>query len=104
MRNLNRAFLGKDRPTDVLSFPSGEPQEEAFLGDLAIDLAVAGRQAKRMGHSVDREIQILLTHGLLHLLGHDHEKDKGEMFSLQRRLVRQVFGSGSDGVPDETGG
>jgi probable rRNA maturation factor len=103
MRNLNRVFLDKDRPTDVLSFPSGDSPERPFLGDLAVDLAVAQRQARRLGHSVEREIQILLTHGLLHLLGHDHETDRGEMFSLQSRVVRQLFGTGPDGVPDEIG-
>lgn len=101
MRSLNRRHMGEDRPTDVLSFPSGEAD---FLGDLAIDLSYAARQAARRGHPVEREVQALLAHGLLHLLGHDHETDDGEMFRLQRRLVRAAFGPGPDGVPEEAAG
>ena len=100
MRTLNRSFLKKDRPTDVLSFPASDGGTGSFLGDLAIDLPYAERQARRRGHPVDRETQVLLAHGILHLLGHDHETDDGEMFDLQRKLVRKAFGSGPDGVPD----
>jgi len=70
-----------------------------FVGDVAIDVPYASRQARRQGHSLDREVQILLAHGILHLLGHDHEADDGTMFALQRRLVRRVFGPGPDGAP-----
>ena len=97
MRRLNREFRKVDRPTDVLSFPAGEP---AFLGDVAIDVPYAARQARKRGHALDREVQLLLAHGVLHLLGHDHETDQGEMFRLQRRLVRRAFGPGPDGVPE----
>lgn len=97
MRRLNRDWRRIDRPTDVLSFPSGEP---GFLGDVAIDVACAARQAKRRGHALDREVQLLLAHGVLHLLGHDHETDDGEMFRLQREVVRKAFGPGPDGVPE----
>lgn len=97
MRVLNRAWRRKDRPTDVLSFPSGEP---GSLGDIAIDLPYAARQARARGHATGREVQLLLAHGLLHLLGYDHERDDGEMFRLQRRLVREAFGAGPDGVPE----
>jgi len=98
MRGLNREWRGMDRPTDVLSFPSGE---KGFLGDLVIDLPYAARQARRLGHPVSREVQLLLAHGILHLLGHDHETDDGKMFRLQRRLVRRAFGPGPDGVPED---
>ncbi len=96
MRRLNREFRNIDRPTDVLSFPAGDP---SFLGDIAIDVPYAARQARRRGHSLDREVQLLLAHGVLHLLGHDHETDQGVMFRLQGRLVTKVFGPGPDGVP-----
>jgi len=98
MRRLNREFRTIDRPTDVLSFPAGDP---SFLGDVAIDVPYAARQAARRGHSLDREVQLLLAHGVLHLLGHDHETDDGRMFRLQGRLVRKVFGPGPDGVPED---
>ena len=96
MRTLNRRWRRLDRPTDVLSFPSGEMLS---LGDLVIDVPYARRQARLRGHSTARELQILLAHGLLHLLGYDHEKDDGTMFRLQRRLVLSAFGEGPDGVP-----
>ena len=98
MRRLNREFREIDRPTDVLSFPTGEP---GFLGDIAVDAPYAARQAARRRHSLDREVKLLLTHGILHLLGHDHETDDGTMFRLQGRLVRKVFGPGPDGVPED---
>ena len=98
MRRLNRDFRRIDRPTDVLSFPAGT---SGFLGDVAIDVPYAARQARRRGHSLEREVQLLLAHGVLHLLGHDHETDDGAMFRLQRRLVARVFGPGPDGVPEE---
>ena len=98
MRRLNREFRRIDRPTDVLSFPAGDP---SFLGDVAIDVPYAARQARRRGHPLDREVQLLLAHGVLHLLGHDHETDQGAMFRLQGRLVKKVFGPGPDGVPED---
>lgn len=97
MRGLNRAFRKEDRPTDVLSFPDGDG---GLLGDIVIDVPYAARQARRRGHSLAREVQVLLAHGVLHLLGHDHETDDGTMFRLQRRCVTAVFGSGPDGVPE----
>jgi probable rRNA maturation factor len=96
MRALNRAWRGLDRPTDVLSFGS---READLLGDVVIDVPYAARKARALGHALAREMQILLAHGLLHLLGHDHETDDGTMFRLQRRLVTAVFGRGPDGVP-----
>jgi len=97
MRRLNREYRRMDRPTDVLSFPSGGGP---LLGDVAVDVPYAARQARKRGHGLEREVQVLLAHGVLHLLGHDHETDGGEMFRLQRRLVRRVFGPGPDGVPE----
>ncbi|HEY3351586.1 MAG TPA: rRNA maturation RNase YbeY [Thermoanaerobaculia bacterium] len=101
MRTLNRTWRRIDRPTDVLSFlPFAEISSSSpFLGDLVIDVPYAARQARRRGHSAAREIQILLAHGLLHLLGYDHETDDGTMFRLQRRLILEAFGDGPDGVP-----
>jgi len=101
MRTLNRRFRSLDRPTDVLSFLPLEEfsSSSSFLGDLVIDAPYAARQARKRGHSTAREVQILLAHGVLHLLGYDHETDDGTMFRLQRRLVLSAFGPGPDGVP-----
>jgi probable rRNA maturation factor len=103
VRTLNREFRDRDRPTDVLSFPSGDPDAtmgSGFLGDIVIGVPYAARQARAQGHAVAREVQILLVHGILHLLGHDHERDGGEMFRLQARTVNRVFGKGPDGLPE----
>jgi len=94
MRELNRRFRGVDAPTDVLSFPPddrGAPEAEPQLGDLAIAVPVAARQARSAGHSLARELRILLLHGYLHLLGYDHERDDGTMLRLQRRLERRLL-------------
>ena len=86
LRRLNRDFRGLDYPTDVLSFPS-EPSLSAgnSLGDLAVSLARARAQARQFGHSTEQEIQILMLHGLLHLLGFDHEVDNGRMARAEKR-------------------
>ncbi len=76
LQRLNLQFLGHDFPTDVLSFPSGE---SGVLGDLAISSQRAGQQAAQFGHSIEDEIAILMLHGTLHLLGLDHETDRGQM-------------------------
>jgi len=83
VRELNRRYRRKNAPTDVLSFPAGEPGE---LGDVVIALGVAKRQAAAAGHSLGTELKILALHGLLHLLGYDHEHDDGEMRRLEQRL------------------
>jgi probable rRNA maturation factor len=83
VRTLNRRFRGKDRATDVLSFPAGEP---GTLGDVVIAAGVAARQALSAGHSLQAEFRVLALHGLLHLLGYDHEHDDGRMARLERRL------------------
>jgi probable rRNA maturation factor len=88
MRTLNRAFRGKDHATDVLSFPA---DDDTFLGDIAIATGVARRQAREAGHSLATELRVLALHGLLHLLGYDHERDDGAMKRAELRL-RQAAG------------
>ncbi|MGQ0732728.1 MAG: rRNA maturation RNase YbeY [Acidobacteriota bacterium] len=93
MRALNRTFRGVDRATDVLSFPTGgEPLSDAgdALGDIVIASGVAARQAGEAGHSVGTELRVLALHGLLHLLGHDHDRDRGEMARLEQVLRRRA--------------
>jgi probable rRNA maturation factor len=87
LRRLNRDFLGHDYATDVLSFPSGE---KARLGDLAISIQRARAQAGEFGHSVEQEIGVLMLHGLLHLLGMDHETDGGRMARAEARWRREL--------------
>jgi probable rRNA maturation factor len=82
LRQLNREFLKLDQPTDVLSFPSASP--DGALGDLAISWERARDQAKQFGHSIEAEIGVLLLHGVLHLLGYDHEADRGRMARAER--------------------
>ena len=83
VRDLNRRYRRTDVPTDVLSFPADEPGE---LGDVVIALGVARRQARQAGHSLATEFRVLALHGLLHLLGYDHERDAGQMRRLEQRL------------------
>ena len=85
VRALNRKFRKKDQATDVLSFPGEEP---GYLGDVVISSGVAARQARAAGHSLATELRVLALHGLLHLLGYDHERDDGQMARLERRLRR----------------
>ncbi|MEP6769155.1 MAG: rRNA maturation RNase YbeY [Acidobacteriota bacterium] len=83
MRRLNRDYRGKDRSTDVLAFPAaGGP----LLGDIVVSVPYASRQAKQRGEAASREIDRLLVHGFLHLLGYDHETDHGEMEALESRV------------------
>lgn len=77
LRRLNREFLGRDYATDVLSFPSGTKGRE--LGEMAISVDRAREQSAQLGHGIETEIQVLMLHGLLHLLGMDHEADRGKM-------------------------
>lgn len=81
LRCLNRDFRGQDYATDVLSFPG----QNGLLGDIAISLARSRVQAREYGHSVDQEVRILMLHGVLHLLGHDHETDSGQMARAEKR-------------------
>jgi probable rRNA maturation factor len=89
VRRLNRAWLGRDRTTDVLSFPSRGDLEPGWphLGDVAISVPRARRQARRAGWSLREEVSLLVTHGFLHLLGYDHEQDDGEMRRLEEALL-----------------
>ena len=87
LQSLNNQFRGKDYPTDVLSFPSGEP---GSLGDIALSLNRARAQARQFGHSVEDEIRILLLHAVLHLTGLDHETDSGEMKRAEIRWRRKL--------------
>jgi probable rRNA maturation factor len=107
MRRLNKEFAGCDEATDVLSFPAGDRGAEAprhigtprhteapgrtnpVLGDVAIAMGVARRQAREAGHSYAQELRVLALHGLLHLLGYDHETDGGAMARLEARLRRR---------------
>ena len=93
MRKLNRDFRGKDKPTDVLSFPGEATPEGRHLGDIVISVPTAGRQAEERGHALEREVRTLLLHGVLHCLGYDHETDGGEMEKLERRLRRRWLAS-----------
>ena len=91
IRRLNRQFRHKDKPTDVLSFPTSN----GSAGDIAISAATAARNARRLGHSTADELKILLLHGMLHLAGHDHESDTGEMARKEARLRRVLGLAGS---------
>ncbi len=93
LRTLNRQFRGKDKPTDVLSFPS--PTVEVvrvrqIAGELAISADIARENAKHFGHSEAEEIKILALHGILHLAGFDHEHDNGEMAAKERQLRQKL--------------
>ena len=105
---MNQAFRKKRGPTDVLSFPAVDrhapvlfqrrrkpggarrSKREVFLGDVAISPATARRNAKKLGRSLPSELQILILHGVLHLLGYDHETDRGEMDRVEARLRRRL--------------
>jgi probable rRNA maturation factor len=86
LRRLNRTFRGKDKATDVLSFPVVEGLAGEHAGDLAISLDTALAQAEEHGHALRDEVRVLLLHGLLHLAGMDHEVDRGEMAERERVL------------------
>jgi len=88
MRRLNRRYRGRDRTTDVLAFAQREGDggaPEGVLGDVVVSIDTARRQAAERGHTVGREVDRLLVHGLLHLLGYDHERSAAEARRMQRR-------------------
>ena len=89
MAALNRRWRRKSRSTDVLAFPSGK-NGDRFLGDIVISVPYASRQAARRGESPSREMDRLLVHGYLHLLGYDHETDDGEMDALEAKLRKRL--------------
>jgi probable rRNA maturation factor len=103
MARLNETYRKKKGPTDVLSFPAAESSAkpgtlrqqvrgagDGFLGDIAISPEVARRNAKSLGRPLPEELKVLILHGVLHLLGYDHETDRGEMERLERRLRRKL--------------
>lgn len=90
LKRLNRTFRGKNRATDVLSFPTPVEIAPQHAGDLAISLDTAARQATTYGHSLRDEVRILLLHGLLHLSGEDHEADNGEMAAREAELRHEL--------------
>ena len=87
IRKLNKDFRGVDKATDVLSFPADEPDN---LGDVAVSVETAARQAKANRLTFDHEIAQLILHGLLHLSGYDHETDNGEMNKFELKLRRKL--------------
>ena len=90
LHRLNRTYRGKDRPTDVLSFPGGGG--EAGLGDVVISVETAERNARGLGRTLGQELDVLALHGFLHVLGYDHETDDGTMDRLERRLRKRLLG------------
>ena len=91
IRKLNRRFRGKNKATDVLSFPAEGIGAEKIAGDLAVSVPIALKQAVERNHSLSTEIKVLILHGLLHLTGHDHEADEGKM-ARRERLLRTRLG------------
>jgi probable rRNA maturation factor len=94
LRNLNAAYRDRDVETDVLSFPPSteyNPNSGVYLGDVVISTDAVVRQAARAAHSVERELNELVIHGLLHLCGYDHECDQGQMNQLELRLRRALL-------------
>jgi probable rRNA maturation factor len=105
---MNEAFRKKKGPTDILSFPAihrrapavvperrkpgriGKAKVEVFLGDIAISPATARRNAKALGRTLTSELKVLILHGVLHLLGYDHETDRGQMDRVEARLRRRL--------------
>jgi probable rRNA maturation factor len=91
LRSLNAQFLGRDYPTDVLSFPLAFNSDgHDSIGDIAISIERAGAQAREHGHTPDEELRILMLHGVLHLLGMDHETDNGRMRATETRWRRKL--------------
>jgi len=90
LQRLNRTFRGKDKPTDVLSFPALPEAADGLAGDIAISAEIAASNARRLGHGAADEIKILLLHGALHLAGYDHEHDQGEMARKEQQLRKAL--------------
>jgi probable rRNA maturation factor len=110
IRRYNRQFRGLDKATDVLSFPAEEPSgEAAYLGDVLISAETARHNARRFGLRLEEEIELLALHGVLHLLGHDHDRDGGEMARLERNwsrrlgLPQNLTGRARSGAPGRNG-
>ncbi|MFZ8786055.1 rRNA maturation RNase YbeY [Thermocrinis sp.] len=94
IKRLNKLYRNKDKPTDVLSFPIGEKVEDwLILGDIVISVDTAKRQAQELGHSLEEELKRLLVHGLVHLLGYDHElggEEEKKFFELEESVLREL--------------
>lgn len=90
LRRLNERFRGKDKPTDVLSFPAEMVSKGRFAGDVAISADIASQNARRLGHSPAEEVKVLVLHGLLHLAGYDHAADSGTMARREMGLRKQL--------------
>lgn len=90
LRALNKKFRGKDKATDVLSFPAETEMAGKLAGEVAVSAEIAAANARRLGHSAEEEVQILILHGVLHLGGYDHETDAGEMAGLERELRQRL--------------
>lgn len=95
LQALNREYLGIDAPTDVLSFPASETDPETggrYLGDILISVPRARAQAEAAGHPLESELQLLVVHGVLHLLGHDHAQaeDKARMWKAQAEILERL--------------
>ncbi|BBB32376.1 metalloprotease [Thermotomaculum hydrothermale] len=92
IRRLNKDYRGKDYVTDVLSFEDGDtlPDGRVFLGSIAIACERAKKQAEEIGNSFEEELRFLFMHGVLHLLGFDHETDNGGMLNLQKVLKNKL--------------
>ncbi len=95
LHELNRDYLGVDAPTDVLSFPASESDPETgatYLGDILISIPRAAQQAQAAGHPLEAEVQLLVVHGVLHLLGHDHAEaqEKARMWAGQEKVLERL--------------
>ena len=95
IRRLNRDFRNQNKPTDVLSFPTGPDDlphlDKPGIGDMIVSVETARRQAFARHHSLERELCVLVIHGLLHLLGYDHEVDRGEMRRKELKLQSELL-------------
>src|SRR5258706_8797863 len=105
LHKLNRDYLGVDAPTDVLSFPASESDPETgacYIGDILISVPYATKGAKQAGNSLEAELQLLVVHGVLHLLGHDHAKpkEKAKMWKVQAEIL-EVLGLGDVKIREE---
>lgn len=105
LQKLNRDYLGIDAPTDVLSFPASESDPETgarYIGDILISVPYAAEGAKQAGNSLEAELQLLVVHGVLHLLGHDHAKpkEKAKMWKAQAEIL-ETLGLGNVKIREE---
>lgn len=90
MRQLNRQFRKKDKPTDVLSFPADSVPGSTLAGEIAISVDIARQNGRVLGHGTISELKILVLHGVLHLAGYDHETDSGQMARMEQKLRREL--------------